>query len=328
MSVRYSRKGAPLKNHVVFQHNNLIEARYTLNLQEKRIIFLLMSEINPNDHILKKHYLKIEELIRLVGLKGQSAYSEIKRITLNLIKKELTVERVDKSEKLQTNWLSCAEYKDNEGIVGLAINSHLRPFLLQLRGHYTILQREAVLKIKSVYGVRLYELLKQKETFRSRDFDLEDLRYFCGIDDSTYSRYVDFKRRVLEIAKREINDKTDIRVEYEEIKHGRKVKGIRFKIMSNPSYFETKEERERKQFLKHLQEENKARNPIIERLQNIGLARSTAYKLLKDYSNEPVERALEVVETQMLKGNARHPKALFRQALREGWSVNVFKKRA
>ncbi len=44
---------------VVFQHNNLIEARYSLTLQEKKIILWLTSQIQSDDKDFKKHTLTV-----------------------------------------------------------------------------------------------------------------------------------------------------------------------------------------------------------------------------------------------------------------------------
>ena len=43
-------------------------------------------------------------------------------------------------------------------------------------------------------------------------------------------RYDNFKRKVLEVAKEQINAKTDLEVDYKEIKTGRKVTGIEWTI--------------------------------------------------------------------------------------------------
>ncbi|MRB31447.1 RepB family plasmid replication initiator protein, partial [Bacillus thuringiensis] len=47
-----------------------------------------------------------------------------------------------------------------------------------------------------------------------------------------YPNYTNFKQRVLNPSQKELNQKTDISFEFEEIKSGRKVKKIRFIIRS------------------------------------------------------------------------------------------------
>ena len=50
---------------VIFQHNNLIEARYSLTLQEKRLILWLISKIQPEEEDFKKHELAVQEFMNL-----------------------------------------------------------------------------------------------------------------------------------------------------------------------------------------------------------------------------------------------------------------------
>ncbi len=53
---------------VIFQHNNLIEARYSLTLQEKRLILWLISKIQPDEEDFKKHELAVQEFMNLLEL--------------------------------------------------------------------------------------------------------------------------------------------------------------------------------------------------------------------------------------------------------------------
>ena len=64
---------------VVFQHNNLIEARYSLTLQEKRLILWLISRIQPGEADFKKHELTVQEFMKLLELKGHANYKELQK---------------------------------------------------------------------------------------------------------------------------------------------------------------------------------------------------------------------------------------------------------
>ena len=71
---------------VVFQHNNLVEARYSLTLQEKKIILWLTSQIQQDDKDFKKHTLTVKDFMDLMGLTGHANYTELQKITLGLMK--------------------------------------------------------------------------------------------------------------------------------------------------------------------------------------------------------------------------------------------------
>ena len=46
----------------------------------------------------------------------------------------------------------------------------------------------------------------------------------------TYNNFKDFRKKVLEVAQKEINEFTDINISFEPITQGRKVVQIRFKV--------------------------------------------------------------------------------------------------
>ena len=64
---------------------------------------------------------------------------------------------------------------------------------------------------------------------------LKDLRNKLGLLESEYNRADNFKRRVLDLAIKQINDLTDITADYEQHKQGRVITGFtfRFKYKTN-----------------------------------------------------------------------------------------------
>ncbi|MFH4155456.1 replication initiation protein, partial [Acinetobacter baumannii] len=82
---------------------------------------------------------------------------------------------------------------------------------------------------KSVYAVRLYELLMQwKSVGKTPVYELNKFRSQLGIGVNEYTRMEAFKRRVLDIAVDQINEFSDITVKYEQHKKGRSISGFSF----------------------------------------------------------------------------------------------------
>ena len=48
------------QNELIVQHNHLIEARYHLTLQEKRLMCWLASQVRQDDEDFKEHELSIK----------------------------------------------------------------------------------------------------------------------------------------------------------------------------------------------------------------------------------------------------------------------------
>ena len=51
-----------------------------------------------------------------------------------------------------------------------------------------------------------------------------------GLGDNEYNRMCDFKRRILDMAVQEINEKTDLTVSYTQEKRGRTITGFKFTV--------------------------------------------------------------------------------------------------
>ncbi len=216
-------------NNLVTKSNALIEANYKLGTIEQKIILSLASKIQPTDSDFKTYNLPIKEFNKLLGLKGSPKYTELRQITRELMQKVFEV-RIEK-KVIQVSWLSYVAYNENDGTIDIRFDPFLRPYLLQLKREFTSYKLENVVKLKSSYSIRIYELLKQYERVRERVFAVKDLRKALGAED-IYPAYGNFKQRVLIPAQKEIRKKTDIAFDLEEIKNGRRVEKLKFIITS------------------------------------------------------------------------------------------------
>ncbi|EIJ77621.1 putative replication initiator protein (plasmid) [Bacillus methanolicus PB1] len=214
-------------SNFVTKSNMLIEANYKLGVVEQKIILCLASNIRPTDSDFKTYTLPVKEFNKLLGLKGSPKYTELRKITKELMQKVFEV-RINK-KVIQVAWLSYVAYNESEGTIDIRFDPFLRPYLLELKKEFTSYKLENVVKLKSSYAIRIYELLKQYEKLQKRTFFLDDLRKMLGAED-IYPAYGNFKQRVLVPAQKELKKKTDISFEIEEIKVGRRVNKIKFLI--------------------------------------------------------------------------------------------------
>jgi plasmid replication initiation protein len=214
----------------VIQHNNLVEAHYKLGLQEKRLVLWLASQVQRDDDEFKVHTISISEFSEVINIDKSNAYKELPKITKKLMQKIIQIRSLEKNELLQVAWLNSARYQFGEGKVTLRFSSDLKPFLLQIQDRFTKTNLKDLMRLKSVYAIRVYELLKQYETVGKRKTSLDELRAYCGIGIQQYKRFNDFKKDIIEISKREINAKTDIIIDYREVKESRKIVAIEWTI--------------------------------------------------------------------------------------------------
>lgn len=221
------------KEYLVTKSNYFImNSSYDLSLEEQKIILTLASMVQPTDVEFKPYTFKINEFIALLGLETQTKYTEIPKITKELMKKVFEIQEGNKI--IQTAWLSGAIYEKGTGYVELTFSPYLKPYMLKLKEQFTQYQLANILSMKSKYSPRIYEILKCNE-FKKQGYievEVEELRKLLKTE-SIYPRYNDFKRKIIEQAQKELMKNSDISFDFEEIKTGRKVTSLKFIIKSN-----------------------------------------------------------------------------------------------
>lgn len=220
------------KDYIVSKSNHfIINSSYDLSLEEQRIILILASMVQPKDKEFEEYTFKISEFIKKIGIKDQKKYSSLPLITKELMKKVFEIRT--EGEILQMSWLSIAKHNLGNGTVTLGFSPYLKPYLLELKDHYTNYKLSNILQMKSKYSPRLYELLKMNQ-FNKKGFEIEvsELRKLFKAE-NIYERYNDFKKRILEKSQVELEKYSDIKFQFEEIKLARTVVSIRFFVFEN-----------------------------------------------------------------------------------------------
>lgn len=230
----------PEKNNIVTKSNSLIEANYKtkLSLREQKIILYIVSKVEKDDEDFKTYTLPIKDFSQMMGLEGSPKYSELRKITEDLMSKVIEVVKKKESKVLQVHWMSSVEYNSEKGTIDFTFDPKLKPYLLQLQKEFTSYKLQNVLALNSGYSIRFYELLKKWEKIKSVEYTLEELRKRIGTG-LKYKEYSNFKLRIITPSQKELANKTDIKFSYEEIKKGRKVESLRFIISTNKKEKET-----------------------------------------------------------------------------------------
>ena len=215
-------------NKLVVKSNDLIEARYKLNLNEQKIILYAVTMLDRNKDKFNIISLNVKEFTELIGTTSER-YTEIREVVRELRKKEIII-NTNESE-LITGWLSSIDYIKASGMVELEFSEKLIPYLLQLKERFTRYQLKNILSLKNKHSIRIYELMKQYQTIGHRTFTIDELKELLMLDEK-YTEFKNFNRFVIKQTMEEINEYTDINIDFELIKKGRNVVSIKYIIKS------------------------------------------------------------------------------------------------
>lgn len=220
------------KNQVsVTQDNQLIEASYTLTLNEKRLLLLGMSQLDPTEFPKQSEPAQFEITADQWAKHfpdDTKPWRALKRATDELMTRTVTLHPKSGHTK-KIAWFDSAEYIAQEGRVkvqfGWSINVRLQGMLEK----FTKINLLAIGKLGSFHSIRLYELVSQFRSTGYRRISIENFRLAMNCLD-LYPRIGDMKTRVLNPALKEINEKSDFSIECRDIKRGRKITGFEFII--------------------------------------------------------------------------------------------------
>lgn len=224
----------------VSKDNALIEAGYRLSITETQIILYGIGLINPLKPDFPKIYrIEIDRFAEMFNREHGQIYKEVKEAVLKRFW-ERDFSYVDKNgDIVLIRWLTKITYNDKTGYLEIKFSDEVQPYLHQLKGNFTSYYINHIAKFKSVYSIRFYEysiMLLNKNNSNKLKFSLlvSEIKQKLGLDDK-YDRFSNLKSRILEPAKHEINQFSDIVFDYSIEKLGRTPYKIKFKVSKKDS---------------------------------------------------------------------------------------------
>jgi len=212
----------------IVKSNKLIEAKGKMTSLEQKIFSTLITKIQPDDIDFKEYIFSIKDFIKISGLNDNKIYSDIHNSAKRLMNKIITIDT--ETTVMTTALISSLETPKGEGILKITFHPFLKPYLLDIKERFTKYQLKNILSLKGRHTIRIYELLKQWENVGYRVITVLELKKILGLE-KEYDRFYDFDKYVLKSAKKEINKLTDLNIDYEKIKVGRKIESIKFNII-------------------------------------------------------------------------------------------------
>lgn len=223
------------KSPLVVKSNHLIEASYKLKLDEQRLILLAISNLRNRMPMSKQKVQRVTalEYAKMFNLQPKIAYQQLKKATIDLYNRD--IKTYDETGSDRFRWVERVKHKKEdgyEGFVELHFTDSIAPYLTKIYNNFTSYELKSLSDIKSTYAIRLFEMLKRWEQKGERFITMKDFRKWFEIE-KKYKKYNDLKKRVVEPAIKELEDKANLIISWDEIKKGRKVVGFDFMFEEN-----------------------------------------------------------------------------------------------
>jgi plasmid replication initiation protein len=225
------------KNITLYQDNAITKASYNMSALEKDILFMLISQMNKDDKQGKAYFIEGKELMTRKG--EEISFSDFKKASSSLLSRFFET-MIDENRLLQSSFISSAIYHKGKGLIEIRVDPNVLPLYCDLKKNFTTIQLDMALRLSSKYAKRVYEYVSMLKNFPNPNaiIDLMELKKRLGVVlvkdgkllKDSYPLFADFNRRVLKVAKAEI-DATDVNFTYEPIydkNSAKKVSAIKF----------------------------------------------------------------------------------------------------
>jgi plasmid replication initiation protein len=219
-------------------HNSFIQAIFSLSVDAKKLLLAIWLHTNGSG---KNIQIYRADIMKKVGIDLKNLSKEHReKIIEELMTKIITIRDIDNPNNF-TKIQLVYKTKYENGILYTNIDEDLMKYIREARDRlFTRFNIQNIKPLTSTHAIRIYLLCKEFEDTGWLKMTLDDFKKKFELE-YKYKQIFDLKRRVLEVAKKQINENTDITIDYELEKQGRKYTHITFKIKSKNKKKEIKE---------------------------------------------------------------------------------------
>ena len=223
--------------HNTVSANDIIRGKQSMTLQTARLIRLLVTQIAEKDKELKTYTCKITDLAKFMNIPRNNLYRDVFKLCECALDSNVYIGTGNPKQPWKLfRWISMASY-DGKGTITLRLSDEIKPYVLELEKWFTQYKLKNILEFNSYYAIRLYEIIKCEDGATGNmqselEFEIDELRQYFDCENK-YKSFADFKKNTIEVAVREINEKSDIWLKPTYKKWGRAYTSVSFEIHEN-----------------------------------------------------------------------------------------------
>jgi plasmid replication initiation protein len=328
---------AKVKTSLVVSSNDLVHAKYDWSLWQKRLFVYAVSLLEKDNKDFQTMKIYVKDIIHFYNTNdGKMAYKAILDAPKHL-DRAIEIPYIGEEGGLRTGFVRILQkytipkdLKEDNQYIEIRFNDDLKPHLLELKEKFLKYDIRNVIELQSTYSFRMFEILKSYEFRKEIEFEVEALRDILQLGD-LYSKYNDFKKRIIDKAQHDLLGYCDISFTYKEVKgsKGKKIQSLVFYIQKNKPKkrpnTETDIEVEREP---QREEEKDPKNSLHEILYNefenivvkeFGVSPFALVELLNTYEPERIRKQIRVVQRRIKKGRVENIAGLFMEAVKNDY---------
>ena len=226
------------ESHIIIQPNHVSTAKYRYTSIEKNIMYHIIDKLQE---VMSKDpfevYKEQKIILELRQLDKNNNYNNVRRAVKSMAKKpvefDIVIPKENKIRKNLSFLIAAVEYEVRSKYITLVIPSTACDFFCYVGGGFTAFQKTVSLSLNSIHSKVLYELCCRWVDRGGFNSDLISFRGYLQIE-GKYSQIAHLRNKVLNVAKKELQEKADLCFNYSlEKRGGKKYDYINIKIFSN-----------------------------------------------------------------------------------------------
>ena len=216
----------------VRQSNALTNARFEYTELQLDLFFFMLSKLRKNQDSLV-YQLNIKELSTLTGKKYDFPY--LWQATEGMMSRVFSIPTGKYPEQL--SMFQRIKYLTGTGIIEFELTRHILPHLFHLKDNFSSFGLSAALRLTSKYAKRIYPLCSQwKDLGKTKRYSIRELKVMLNLlddkdlDKEKLKSFKDLRVNVLDRSIKQINEHTELHVDYTLEKVGRTYEYITFTV--------------------------------------------------------------------------------------------------
>lgn len=225
-----------MEDNLVYKSNSLIEASYSLTINEQRLLVACISKIHSAKKIGDRTYtFTVDEAVDLFDQRRDNAYRDLALASERLFERKIiSISNNGRTRELM-RWVSYCKFEEDSEAVTLRFTEEIVPYISQLESNFTKYRLKHIAQLTSSYAVRIYELIVgwASQGDDMKQITLDELRDLLAIG-LKYKQFGELRTRVIQPAVEQINESTNYNLEVSYRKRKRFYHWIQFHFTQKP----------------------------------------------------------------------------------------------